>query len=73
MTPRFAFRDFQRLQLKYDELLSNFACFGFNFNLRHYNAEFKYALALCAHVLYPSLPYLGEQVNTLFEERIKKM
>ena len=32
--PALAFRDFQRLKLKYDALLSNFACFGFNFDLR---------------------------------------
>ena len=35
--PARAFRDFQRLKLKYDKLLSNFACFGFNFNVRHCN------------------------------------
>ena len=38
LTPRLlsgTFRDFQRLKLKHDELLSNFACFGFNCNLCH--------------------------------------
>ena len=34
--PTLAFRDFQLLKLKCDELLSNFACFGFKCNLRHY-------------------------------------
>ena len=32
-----AFRDFQRLKPKQDQLLSNFACFGFNCKLRHYS------------------------------------
>jgi len=36
--PALAFRDFQRLKLKHDKLLSNFACFAFNCNLRHYTA-----------------------------------
>ena len=27
------------MKLKYDELLSNFACFAFNCNLRHYDEE----------------------------------
>jgi len=31
-----AFRHFQLLKLKYDELLSNIACFAFNRNMRHY-------------------------------------
>ena len=35
--PASAFRDFQRLKLKYDKLLSNFACFGFNCKVRHYS------------------------------------
>ena len=34
--PTLAFRDFQRLKLTYDELLSNFA---FNVNPRHYSTE----------------------------------
>ena len=29
------------MKLKYDELLSNFACFAFNFNLRHYTKVCK--------------------------------
>jgi len=29
----------QLLNLKHNKLLSNFACFGFNFNLRHYTEE----------------------------------
>jgi len=40
LTPVFHSRPhacFQRLKLKHDELLSNFACFGFNCNLRHYS------------------------------------
>ena len=36
--PTLAFRDFQLLKLKYDRLLSNFACFAVNCNLRHYTA-----------------------------------
>ena len=27
------------MKLKHDKLLSNFACFGFNCNLRHYTME----------------------------------
>jgi len=34
--PTLALKDFQLLKLKYDTLLSNFACFGFNCKLRHY-------------------------------------
>ena len=33
------FRDFQRLKLKYDKLLSNFAWFAFNCKVRHYSKE----------------------------------
>jgi len=42
LTPRLlsgTFRDFQRLKLKYEKLLSNFACFGLNCNLRPYTAD----------------------------------
>ena len=35
--PTLAFKDFQLLKLKCDKLLSNFARFGFNCNLRHYS------------------------------------
>jgi len=34
--PTLAVWDFQLLKLKHDKLLSNFACFAFNCNLRHY-------------------------------------
>ena len=27
------------MELKHDELLTNFACFGFNCNLRHYTED----------------------------------
>ena len=39
LTPRLlsgTFRGFQLLKLKYEKLLSDFACFGFNCKLRHY-------------------------------------
>ena len=35
--PKLAFRGFQLMNLKHDKLLSNFACFGFNRNLRPYS------------------------------------
>ena len=38
-TPRSLSGTFQLLRLKHDELLSNFACFGFNCNVRHYIKE----------------------------------
>jgi len=33
---------FQRLKLNYDKLLSNFACFGFNCNLRPFTKVLVY-------------------------------
>ena len=48
-----AFRDFQLLKLKHDELLSNFA---FNFNLRHYNMD---TLAGFRKPAYARVPTIG--------------
>ena len=45
--PTHAFRDFQLLKLKFDELLSNFACFGFNCNVRHYIKAFMREVYAC--------------------------
>jgi len=50
--PKFAFRNFQRLKLRYDKLLSNFA---FNCNLRHYHPDV---------VGYEQLPEVGWRQST---------
>ena len=51
LTPRLlsgTFRGFQLLKLRYDKLLSNFACFGFNCNLRHYTKGVEFTAKLAA-------------------------
>jgi hypothetical protein len=35
--------------------------------------EFKYGLAMVAHLLYHDMPELGQKINTLIDERIKTM
>jgi hypothetical protein len=35
--------------------------------------EFKYGLALTAHLIYPNKEQLGEKIDALVEERVKKM
>ena len=37
---------FQLLKLKYDKLLSNFACFALNGNLRHYSGVLNFVFVL---------------------------
>ena len=53
--PTLAFRNFQRLKLKYDKLLSNFA---FNCNLRHYikGTVARGALSSTSEPIYPNIP-----------------
>ena len=46
--PQLAFRNFQRLKLKYDELLSSFAI---NCKLRHYSVGFVVQGLLCVALL----------------------
>ena len=47
-----AFRDFRILKLKHDKLLSNFAnfaCFGFNLNLRPCMVDYRIGLCRAGH------------------------